>query len=313
MIQSKFSLADLLTVLAALAFGVVCFLGSNLYTLGETRQSIVFAAIITFLLGGTAFCAKLMKRTNRNFKFCFILEIIFLVLFACFAFFFARSPFPHYFVVAGQKAEIQNKLTMSITQADNMFTEYERYAKNRENLYKSKLRSVAAAKNINPSEYVNYGFENNSVSNETQIENKMFTVHADLFPTNYEETKQIAFTWLDDAKNIVKGWKPIDIVRIVNESEQKSNNWLNELISLSKVREKGEQAEDFVNPLTFEDVKNHFITLSGPTFLSIGLAVFAYMLMLLSYFFTERSTKTIIGKTKGNGDFDVNYNNKHNG
>ncbi len=179
-----------------------------------------------------------------------------------------------------------------------MFAEYENYAANRKNLYKHKLQSVVDAKSINPTEYTEYGFDGKSgVSDSSQIDTKMFTVHADLFPTNYSDTvarngiKEIATEWLQDAKSTTISWKPIGIVSVVNDIEQKSTDWLNTLVTLSLVREQGEQATDFEYTLSFEDVKTHFTKLNTPTPLSIGLAVLAYVLMLLSWFVTKRSTR----------------------
>lgn len=290
--QSKFSLADVITLLSAFAFGFVCFLGTNFYTLGNTSQSITLAVVIAVLLGGTALGTKLLKRTNHNFKTCFIWEMVLLFLFTGLLAFFSYSPFPHYFVVSGQRVEIQSKLTTSITQAENMFAKYEQYAENREYLYLNTLRRVVAAQNTNPSEFSKCGFENNGVPFDKQIENKMFTVHADLFPTNYEEMKQVASTWLSNARNIVENWKPIGIVDVVNDVEQNSNDWLNTLIRLSSIRGKVEQTEDFAYNLSFDDVKKHFTTLGKPTHLSIGLAVLAYLLMLLSWFVTKRDSRS---------------------
>jgi Tfp pilus assembly protein PilE len=286
-------------LLTALIFGFVCFLGTNFYTLGNTTPSLILAAFITLLLSGTALGAKLLKRTSRNFKTCFIWEIILLVLFTGLMALFSYSPFPHYFVVSRQKTEIQSKLTASITQAEKMFANYERYAEKREALYKRKLRNVVAAKSINPSEYAKYGFEDNGIANSKQIENKLFILHAELFPTHYSNTisgdgiKEIATTWLSAAKNKLAGWKPIgvDIVDIVNEVEQNSTNWLNILMGFSTVREKGEQVKDFAYKLSFGDVKTHFTTLDQPTLLSICLAVIAYLLMLLPWIVTRRHSR----------------------
>jgi energy-coupling factor transporter transmembrane protein EcfT len=310
--QSKFSLADVLTLLAAFVFGFVCFLSTNFYTLGDITQSVVLAAIASVVLFVTAFSAKQLKRTSRNFKTCFIWEIISLVLFTGLTVFFACSPFPHYFTVSEQKADIQGKLAMSITQAENMFAEYEKYAGNRESLYTNKLRSVAAAKSINPSEYTEYGFEKNGIADSKQIETKMFMLHAELFPTNYSDTvnnngiKEAATIWLSKAKNTIFDWKPIGIVNVVTEVEKNSNDWLNKLVKLSVYRGKGEQIEDFSYDLSFENVKEHFAASGKPVLLSIGLSLAAYLLMLLSYFITERSTKSSIGrKTRDNAGFDV--------
>ncbi|MFZ4548737.1 MAG: hypothetical protein ACOYN4_14920 [Bacteroidales bacterium] len=307
MSQIKFSLADVLTVLASIAFGFVCFMGANflnidndkVWGMSHTTGCVVMAVVCSILLFSTAFGAKLLKRTSRNFKTCYVWEVVLLVLFVLFAIFFSTksSPFPHYFTVTEQKSEINNILQTNITQAENMFAAYESYADNRKNLYKSKLQAVINAKGINPVDYSNYGFVNNGVSDAKQIENKMFTVNADLFPTNYSEIstnnglKEVATKWLQNAKSITSGWKPIGIVGVVNDIEKNSKDWLNTLDNLSQVREQNEQATDFEYYLSFEDVKSHFTKLDSPTPLSIGLAMLAFVLMLLSWFVTKRSTR----------------------
>lgn len=306
--QSNFSLADVLTVLAALAFGFISFLGINFLNIGNdevwgmpnTTGCILKALLISIILFGAAFGAKRLKRINHSFKTGFILEVILLILFILFAVYFAikTSPFPHYFTVTNQRSEIIDKIHTNITQAENMFEAYENYASNRELIYKQKLMAVADAKRINPNEYKEYGFDDRSgVSDASQIETKMFTVHADLFPANYSDTiannglKEVATNWLQNAKNTITSWKPIGIVGVVEDIEKNSNDWLNTLISLSQVREQGEQATDFEYTLTFDDLKTHFTKFEKPMPLPIGLAVLAYLLMLLSWFVTKRSTR----------------------
>ena len=305
--QSKFSLADVFTLVAALGYGFVCFLSSNFYTLGDTSGSIVLSVIIALLLFGTAFGAKLLKRTSRNFKTSRILEIVCLVLFTGLTIFFAYSPFPHYFVVLEQKAVVESKLAASITQAESMFSEYERYAQKRENSYRNILESAVTSKSTNPSRYLAYGFESNSVSDDNQIQNKMFAIHADLFPSNYKEMKKVDSTWLGDSRKTVESWKSIGIVSVVKEVEQNSDEWLKKLVEFSKAREKGEQAEDFTYTLSFDDVKSHFTTLGKPTPLSLGLALLIYLLMLLSWMISSRNTKTTVGAKKSTGKYDINF------
>lgn len=305
--QSKFSLADVLAVLAALAFGFVCFMGANflnidndkVWGMSHTTGCVVMALVCSVLLFATAFGAKLLKRTSHNFKTCFVLEVILLTLFVLFAVFFATktSPFPHYFTVTAQKSEIKSKLQTSITQAENMFAEYESYAENRKNLYKNKLKSVVAAKNIDQNEYEAYGFKSNGISDDKKIETEMFTIDAVLFPTNYSDTvarngiKEVATEWLQDAKNTTNSWKPIGIVSVVKDIEKNSNEWFSTLATLSIARGKNENASDFGPPPSFNDVKTYFTKLDSPTLISIGLAVLAYVLMLLSWFVTKRSTR----------------------
>jgi len=334
--QSKFSLADVLTLLSALAFGFVCFLGANflninnekVWGMSHTTGCVVIAVVCALLLFSTAFGAKLLKRTSHNFKTRFVWEVFLLTLFVLFAVFFAtkNSPFPHYFTVTAQKSEINSKLQTSITQAENMFAAYESYAEIRANLYKETLKRVVAAKGGNEEEYAAYGFQNNGISDDKQIDTKMLTMQYDLFPSNYSDPvarngiKEIATKWLQDAKNTTSSWKPIGIVSVVNDIETNSNEWLETLVTFSKVREQGEQdTTDFEYPPLFENVKTHFTKLGSPTPLSIGLSVLAYLLMMLSWFVTKRSTKSNYGfrallralfskkHQKTGGDFNIEY------
>jgi hypothetical protein len=295
---SKFSLADVLTVLTAIAFGFICYLGKNFSTLGNISVSITWAVIIAVSLAGTAFLAKLLKRTSRNFKTNFILEKVVLLLFTVLTVFFAYSPFPHYFNVSENKIEIQKKLQASITAAENIFTEYEGYAQNRKTTFKSSLDAAVSMEN--PGDLRKYDFKaKGEVPYNAQIVHKMSTLHTDLFPSNYSDTinkngiKEIAIVWLTKAKEDIDNWKPIGIVNVVNNVEKNLNDWLNQLIGFSKqVNVKGEKYPDFSNNLNIDDVRTHFTTLGKPTPLSIGLAAGAYLLMLLSWFITKRDPRS---------------------
>lgn len=299
-----FSLADVLTVLSAVAFGFVCFLGSNFYTLGDTKKSLIFAIIITVLLGGLAYLAKFLKRVQGNFKTSFIAEVVVLILFTVLLGYFTYSPFSHYFVVSDKKQHIQEQLSDNIKQAQNMFSEYEKYVDTRKYVYQSTLESIANSGN--QIDYSKHGLIYNGPSEKIQIDNKMLTIHSDLFPTNYSDTtnnmgiKQVAKEWLSDGQKKVTPWKSIGIVEVVNDIEDKSLGWYNDLVKYSTIREIGEEdyAADFNYSLSFKDVKDNFKTLGKPTPLSIGLGVLAWVLMLLSWFITKRSSKVFRGLAK---------------
>lgn len=292
--ESKFSLADLLIVLGALGFGFFCFLSLNFLSLGETSQSIIVATIIALILGGLAFGAKLLKKTSRNFKTCIIWEWILLFLFAVVAL-LAIFPFSHYFTVIKQKDEIQRNMTSNINQSIDMFARYEEYATNREDIYKSDLNSVVSAKNVNPSEYRDYGFVNGTPDKE-QVENKMFTLHAQLFPTNYEGEggiKEVATNWLVSAKRTLDNkWAfTFGIVDIVKDAKTNITDWNNKLIKFSSFKADGENAEDFKFSITYDDVTNKIKNNYGPSILTIVYALLFYLLMLMSYFISTRHTR----------------------
>jgi hypothetical protein len=334
--QSKFSLADVLTILAAIGFGLVCFLGANFLNIGQEKvwgQPHIFgcvfiAVVIAVLLGGTAYGAKLLKRTSVNFKTCFVWEMVLLLLFAVFAVFFitSTSPFPHYFVVTAQKSQIQQQLSVQVEQTEKMFVDYEDYTQQREDWYEKELTSVIAEYNgaiISPEQLTKYGFvkkgENNFIPYADQKKKKIESLHNSLRysvedETSFEKMKTSSELWLSNLRKSVTGWRPISVVDVVNNINSQPQEWKKKFIKLSEWRETGESADNFNYDLSTAEVTNYFIKFGSPTPLSIGLAIGLYVLMLLSYIFTIRSTKSTCGfralfakKAETKGPIDIDY------
>jgi len=284
--QSKFSLADVLSVLAAMTFGFVCFLSINFLTLGDTTSAAIIAFIIAFILGGLALGAKLLKRTRKNFKTSLFFELFFLLCFSAVAFILVL-PFSHFFSVYDKKEEIQEKLLNNFTVSDNIYTKYEDYANNRIELYESLLKAVVQGELINPDEFKKYDFEP-GIDINTQVENKMFTLKAKLYPPNYMELKNNFISWLSESKGKIEIWSPIAIINVLNTVKSEINSKNDQLQELSKFRAKEELCNDFSFPIFLEDVSKTFSTLGSSTPLSILFAVVLYILILFSYFITSR-------------------------
>lgn len=291
MSQSKFSLADLLTVLGTLCFGFFYFLSVNFLSLGDTSLSIIWAVIISYILGGLAFGVKLVKRTSRNFKTFIIWEWVLIFLFVVVAF-FALFPFSHYFVVSAQKEYIQNKVVSNITQAEGLFIAYESYADKRLNIYKSRLNSIVAAKRVNPVEYKNFGFVGGKDDN-IQVEIKWAKLEIELYPSNYKEMKQVNSAWLSDEKDKVTSWSPTGIVKVVNTLDSEISSWNEQLKTYSTFRAEGEADETpaFLFPLSFDDVSGKFNKRTSPNPLALLIGIALYLLMFLSYFITKRHSR----------------------
>ncbi len=306
---SRFSLADLLTLLAAVAFGFICFLGLNFVTEGNLLTSILVSVGITLVLGGLAFFAKLQKTVRRDFKTHIIVEFSSVFLFTILFIGVSYLLFPHYFTVSSKQEKIKETLLSSIEGATKMFDEYETYAKNREAFYEANLNSVVAAQRTRPTDYTEYGFGAVGISDNDQIENKLFTLHADLFPTNYSDSvyrkgiKDVATKWLKEQKEVVSQWKPIGIPIVANDLSAKASGWLEELIGFSKVREKGEVAQDFSYKLSFGDVTPLLTDMERPRAIPIILSVAIWALMLFSWIITKRDSrfpgfKCVFGREK---------------
>ncbi len=293
MIQSKFSLADLLTVLGTLIFGFFCFFSFNFLTQGDTTTSLVWASVIALVLGGLAFGAKLLKRTSRNFKTYIIWEWILLFFFVLIGL-IAIFPFSHYFAVSEQKEEIQQQLISNITQAESMFVKYEEYANNRIDLYKNKLNSIVKAKNdgVNDSDYIKCNFDD-VINGYTQSESKVFTLIAHLYPSNYQEMEQVDSIWLADSKKAVDDWSPTGVVKVMNTVKIEVQDWNNQLAKFTSYIADCENPPSSFDPLIpdFKVNNDKFINLQQPIPLSIGIAFGLYVFMLLSYFITKRHTR----------------------
>jgi hypothetical protein len=288
----KFPLADLLLVLAAIVLGFFCFLSYNFLFLGQTTPILLRTFIIMLSLGGIAFLLKILKKTSRNFKFCIICEGVFILIFVVIAF-FVISPFSHYFALSERSEEIQGIVKNNIIQAEKMYDEYEEYAKNRELNYLGDLKSAVLGKVVNPSEYYRLGFEKN-INDSTQMDNKKFTLHAKLFPSNFAEKKSKNSLLIANAKNTLENWNPFTafkVVTIVNEVSNYAEKWLNELKGYSSFRAKGEATHDFNYAFTFNDIAGDFEKLGIPTMFSISLAIVLYLVMLLPYFTSKRHPK----------------------
>jgi hypothetical protein len=302
--QLKFTLAVVIAVLAAVTFGYVSFLGKNFSTLGDTQESIIYAVIIAVVLFGTTFTAKLLKGTNRNFKISLFFEVLVLIAFLAFTFLFALKPFSHFIEVTKNKDVIQNNINQSISQAENMFQNYEQYADNRKTKLEDNLKSVVKNREIDPQQYANFGF-GLGVSEHKLIQQRVTTMDIDLFPSNYSDQaynngiKEVATNWLGDARSKINNWKPIGVVNVVTEIEKNSIDWYNKLVGFSNITHEGEPILDPFNyDLKFQNVTSHFSHPEDPAPVSIVFAAMAGMLMLLPWFITKRGSRRFGGIAK---------------
>jgi cell division protein ZapA (FtsZ GTPase activity inhibitor) len=303
--QSKFSFADLFTVLATVGFGFFCFLSLNFLSLGETVPSIIGATVLALILGGLALGVKLLKKTSRNFKTCIIWEWLLLFFFVVMAV-FVVIPFSHYFLVSEQKTEIQQKVSDCISQSEGMFDDYQTYAENRIDTYEQELENAISkghdGRYMYPSTYEKFQFQVGSDDNQ-QLNDKIKDLRNGLFeyPFSFQAEKEKDTAWLTEAKETMASWSPISVVDVVSNVRSNLEQWHNNLNEISKFRPKGkngnviENAKDFdkVYPQTLcaDDMEEYFTgeymqDLANTT--ALCWAAGLYALMLLSYFITKR-------------------------
>jgi hypothetical protein len=289
---TKFWLADILSIIALLVFGFFCFLSINFISLGDTGMSIIGAALISLLLGSLAFGLKLLKRTIRKFKTFIIIEWVLIFLFIITAF-LTIIPFSHYFTVSKNKSEIQKDVFLNIIQAERIFSNYEIYSNTRLKLYESQLKSVVKNIDGNRPEYNRLGF-NDPANDDNQIQTKLKALRFQLYPSNYLDMKKIDSIWLSDSKSKIKNWSPTGIVKVINTYEKEINSWVEQLNYYSTYRADGEDknSKDFNFETNFDNVSSKITEQKPPSLFSIILSFVLYIIILLSYFVTNRSSKS---------------------
>lgn len=283
----KFTFADLITFVSALAFGFLMYLSYNFATLGNNLESITYALIMALVLFLLAFGAKFLKRSNGNFKTSIIVEYVFLgfYLFAAFIF-FEGTRFSHFFSVTDNKQEIVSTMNTNLENTKQMFNSYDYYKNTRVVRYKTLLSEVCESQDIDIEKYKEFGFDSLVDCNE-QVERGKDLLNAKINQNLYDEQ------WFNDATRAINNWKPITVVNYVNDISSKTDNWYNSLVELSMYRAKGEVgAEDFSYTLSINDSKELFKKDYGHTALSRIIALLLYVLMITSYFISSRSSKS---------------------
>jgi amino acid transporter len=315
MTQSKFSLADLISLLTGIGFGFICFLGFNFYSFGDTRLSIFVASVITLLMIGTSMIAIRLKRTNRNFKIRRIWEILFLFLFTAFTVCFTYFPFSHYFSVTNNEVEIQSKLSKNLGQVDKLYEDYQKYYEIQKVNQEGGLDSAILNFELDhdTSQFLEFGLiqktQDDDLSYDAQKRSFIEKFKRDLFPRDFNEKRKKDSIYVENSRNIIYNWKykPIGIFEIIKNLENVIASTKEQLINLSK---NGDHKIDSFAPVTsVGELKTLFETIDKPTITSLVLGFVVWVLMLLSYFTSKRSNKNRRKKTS-TGEFSITIDSK---
>ena len=313
MTQSKFSLADLISLLTGIGFGFISFLGFNFFSFGDMRLSIFVASVITLLMIGTSMIAIRLKRTNRNFKVRRIWEIFFLFLFTSFTVFFIYFPFSHYFSVTNNEVEIQSRLSKNLGQVDKLYEDYQKYYEEKKRKYDFKLDQAIFSYELGggSAQFLELGLkQDQDLSLEDQKRSLIAKFKRDLLPKDFNEKRKKDSIYVENSKKIIYNWKfkPIGIFEIIKNLEDVIVSTKTQLINLSKNGD--HKITPFAPPVTsVGELKTLFETIGKPTTISMVLGFVVWVLMLLSYFTSKRSNKNRRKKTS-TSEFSITIDSK---
>lgn len=286
----KFSLAAVLSGIAAITFGFVSFLGINFMWKGEVMKSVLAALTISAVLVLIVLLAKKIKSARRNFKNNALYEIILLALYFVVAF-ITIIPFSHYFTVRDRKEEIKSKIVDDVNNTKKMFVAYDTNAKNRVEVYEGQLKTAINGQQFNNADYLAMGFQNTGESNTKQKERLMRIFEDDLMPDQYDSTKVTAMKWLDDAEQIATEWKPIGLMDVVKTIDLESNKWLSEVKKYDQSTSKANR-EPFEYQISFAGIDSELTEKNPPTFVALLSGILLYLLILFPYWFGARDNRS---------------------
>ena len=265
--------------------------------LGSYFMSFLIAVVITAILLMFAVLAFNMKtahkkRIKKTIK-CRTVEVISLVIFTLCGL-ASLLIFNHCITVWQRSSEIKEKL--NIRQLENMLPEYEKYANQRIENYKTQLDEALYYRSARTHELVNLGFAPHSADSlESQKKRKIEKLEQVVRPHTYKEFTDTINASVAKFINIVDEFSPITAPKNITTIEQWARYYEQRLNNLSQYRMRGEITQDFQFESTFGNVKDiltHYVNFLSPKrYTGYLVGIIALICMLSPYFWGNRSMK----------------------
>lgn len=295
--NTRFTLAAVISVIGALAFGFVSFLGNMYLKEGDYMQSVLFASIWTVALLLVAIIASKFKKERFNFKQNAIKELFFVGIYIVLAFFSMLS-FTHFFTVQNKKEQIGEVIKQDIDSVRNMFDKYESHVDNRVGEFDGFLDVLIAGRETNKKDYLRY-FKDPGPDPQNQKNVKLKQFKDDLQPDAYDTMKVLALDWLKKSEQIVLDVKPFGLMDVIENFEKNTTKWYKEIQQYDSTFNTFKEEDQvgftpFTYTLGFTNITNEITKVEKPTILALLLLVVAHLLILFVYILAMRD-----GRSKG--------------
>lgn len=285
MSKIKFSLAAVFALIVTAIFGWFFFLGINFLNKGDFQKSILMTLTACLVLFLMVLLIKKIKSAKRNFQKNAIFELFLLLVYVIIAI-VTFIPFAHYFTVLGRKAVIKNKMDMGIDSVKKRFVDYKICADNSILLESGRLDIAVLGKVPDPANYLAAGFKNNGIADNVQKTTLLDNYRDDFLPAKYDTLNKYANNWLDDARSAFDKWKPISLMKVVNNIEKEANGWFAQIRGYN-----GKSASCIGGPFSFASVDKELTERDTPSLVPILASLGLFLLLLLPYFVANRSPR----------------------
>lgn len=298
----KFSWGHIIAFLALIFISYVAYMGDFYLNGGNFEESILKVLILIVILLATFIGAQIQKGTDQNFKRSLTFERV-LICLAPIVFIVAMVLNNHFWNVYHQKDEIENLFNRSISESQQMFNDYDEYAKQRISNYSEMLDDVVLNKESDLASYVESGF--NGVNDPIRKENYVNTLKLQLLSTNSASLRAAATNWINQANQGASVWN-VFLIGNVKQISEAITDWNTALIDytrpvLSNETLRGNVVSPFdLNKSSIEkstsglkSLTGIYIKSGGINFMIIILAPILFLMLLFPYLLQKRNTKAI--------------------
>ena len=294
----KFSWGHIIAFLAIIAVSYTTFTGVTYLTGGNFKTAGVVTALTDVVLLFFFIGAQSLKATDHKFgvRICVERALIFL---SPLIFIAAMVPHSHFWTVFGRNKEIVDSFTNAIKSSKQMFTDYEVYSDVRKTDYESTLTDI-----INSGHGGSDGF----IKGKEQVHkrNMMRTLDLQLRSSNYDNLKDLALKWINDAD---EGASTLNVFLIgnVRQIKESIHGWNDQLVEfsgkkMSNEEEAGLSVQTFAGSnesldkvdTELDNLNKNFSSMGAPSILAIVTAVILYLMLLFPYCLQDRHTKSLM-------------------
>lgn len=293
--NTRFTLAAVISIIGALAFGFVTFLGNMYLKEGDYMQSALYTSIWAIALLGIAFIASKFKKARFNFKKNAAGELLFIVLYIVVAF-FSMVSFTHFFTVQNKKEQIGKVIKQDIDNVRNMFQEYEKHVDHRMQEFDGFLDVLIAGKVPNRIAYLEY-FKDPGPDDNFQKNTNLKNFKDDLQPDEYDSTKVLALDWLKKSEQIVLDLKPFGLMDVIENFENNATKWYGNIQKYDQTFNTFKQKDQagfipFTYQIGFTSITSEVTKIEKPTFIALLFLIAAHILILFVYILAIRDGKS---------------------
>ncbi len=292
----KFSWGHVIAFVAMIFISYVSFMGITYFTDGNFIVAGLGVIVVNLVLAVFFILPQILKGTDKKFKKKIVYERL---LFFTAPFFFAVAmfAFAHFWTVFENRKKVETTFSSAITTTKGMFESYDIYASNRIKEYDNKLAKDKVSK----------------ISRTNAVE----ALKLQIWEANYDELKQSAFNWIDNASGATI-WN-VFMIGNRKKIEDAIEDWNASLTAFSSkiMTNELQTVKPFTSSdpsviaakMTLANVKGLYTSLgTAPTGKAVLTALVLYLLLMFPYIIQRRNTKSefkLIGKESHVSAFEI--------